>query len=303
MLRRKYTSDNTITVGFDMDGYTLAGADSGLHVASIKGVIADEMRFESGLTYATMRVQAHCEKLHVLRANLVIAPSQYSAERIRDFYGLTKPARIVPEPIDLAGWQNRLERNPGSAEPGKFVVLTVCRFYPRKRLNLLLAAANRVRSKIASLELRIVGDGPERSRLKSLSNDLGLDSIVRWLGNVSSDQLAKEYNRCHIFCLPSVQESFGIVFLEAMASGKVIVAARAASAPEVVKHGILVDPDNAQALADGIERAYGDAQMRFSLAASAKQWVQQFDAPGIASAFVREVSSFSEQSKIVGASA
>ncbi len=300
ILRRKHPlKDGAITVGFDMDGYSLAGGNHGFHVASIKGVIADEMRFETGLTRATMRVQAHCEKLHVRRANLVIAPSQYSAVRIRNLYGINQEIRIVPELIDLAGWKALLERNSAPAETGKFTILAVCRFYPRKRLKVLLAATKRLRSRIPSLEVRIVGDGPERRRLKSLCHNLELEGTVRWLGNVSQDELAAEYNRCHIFCLPSVQEGFGIVFLEAMASGKAIVAAHAASTPEVVKHGILVDPDNEAALADGIEQAYRHPDMRFSLAAAGAEWVRRFNAPAIAEAFVREVSRPEEQSKML----
>src|ERR1700745_1870467 len=61
-----------VVVGFDLDGYVLAGQDGAPHVAAIKGVIADEMRFESGATHATMRLQARWEKLHAQHADLVI---------------------------------------------------------------------------------------------------------------------------------------------------------------------------------------------------------------------------------------
>jgi glycosyltransferase involved in cell wall biosynthesis len=289
MLRFRSQPPDTITVGFDMDGYTLAGAGRGLHIASIKGVIADEMRFESGLTNATMRLQAICEKRNVQCANLIIAPSRYSSRRIQELYGIPKEPRVVPEPIDLAEWRRLLQLNPATQPEGKFIVLCVCRFYPRKRLPVLLAAANRLRLKVPGLEIRIVGGGPEASRLTSIYKKKKLQGIVTWLGNISQPQLAAEYNRCHIFCLPSVQESFGIVFLEAMASGKPIVAARAAAAPEVVKHGLLVEPDNDEALAEGIERLYRDAALRTAIAADASQWVSQFDGPTVAAAFLREV--------------
>jgi glycosyltransferase involved in cell wall biosynthesis len=299
MLRWKpEIDDDAITVGFDMDGYTVAGTGSGVHVASIKGVIADEMRFESGLTHATLAIQARCEKLHIRRADLIIAPSEYSAGRIRDLYGSDKEVGVVPEPIDLASWKNLLERNPAQPETRNFTVLTVCRFYPRKRLDVLLKAAARLHSRIPSLELRIVGDGPDRRRLKSLCSELGLDPVVHWLGNISQKELVAEYNRCHMFCLPSVQESFGIVFLEAMASGKPVVAARAASAPEVVRHGILVEPENEVALAEAIEQLYRDPELRTSLASAAAEWVSRFDAPTIAAEFVRQVSRPAEQSKM-----
>ncbi|MGO8794327.1 MAG: glycosyltransferase family 4 protein [Candidatus Sulfotelmatobacter sp.] len=288
MLRFRPQPAKAVTVGFDMDGYTIAGR-GGLHVASIKGVIADEMRFESGLTHATMRLQARCERLHVQRANLVIAPSRYSADKIQQLYEISQAPRVVPEPIDLENWQSLLKSNPAQPADGKFTVLTVCRFYPRKRLPILLAAAGRLRRKIPGLEFRIVGDGPEAGRLKSICRNKNLLETVTWLGNLSQADLAREYNRCHIFCLPSVQESFGIVFLEAMASGKPIVAARAAAVPEVVKHGILVEPDNDEALADGIGRLHADPALRTVSATQAREWVKQFDAPLIAAIFLREL--------------
>jgi glycosyltransferase involved in cell wall biosynthesis len=289
MLRLGPQPSGAVTVGFDMDGYTLAGKRRGLHIASIKGVIADEVRFETGVTRATMRLQAHSERVHVQRADLILAPSRYSAARIRELYALSGQPRIVPEPIDLAEWSRLLKLNSAQPAENKFVVLSVCRFYPRKRLHVLLGAADRLRFKIPGLEVRIVGDWPEAPRLKSICREKNLAGIVTWLGNLSQSEHAGEYNRCHIFCLPSVQESFGIVFLEAMASAKPIVAARAASAPEVVRHGILVEPDDNQALADAIERLYLSPALRATIATEASRWVTQFDGPLVAAAFLREV--------------
>jgi glycosyltransferase involved in cell wall biosynthesis len=288
MLRLDRRSDNRVTVGFDMDGYTLASR-GGPHIAAIKGVIADEMRFESGLTKATMRLQALCEKLHVHRSDLVIATSRYSSERIQEFYGVASEPRIVPEPIDLVRWNALLQENPASPPDDKFIVLCVCRFYPRKRLQILLAAADYLRAKIPGLEVRIVGDGPEAGRLKAFYRRKNLQGIVQWLGCVSRSDLAREYNRCHIFCLPSLQEGFGIVFLEAMASAKPIVAARTAAVPEVVRHGILVEPDSDEALAQGIERLYQDSALQASLAAEGLAFVRQFDASIVADSFLRQI--------------
>ena len=99
-----------------------------------------------------------------------------------------------------------------------------------------------------------VGAGPCGPYLRQLSGELKLDGAVTWLGDISRSQLIAEYNRADIFCLPSVQEGFGIVLLEAMAAGKPIVAARAAAIPEVAPHGLLVEPDSEEALEAGIER-------------------------------------------------
>ena len=286
-----------VVVGFDMDGYRLAGGSGGLHVASIKGVIADEMRFERGATRASMCIQAACERRHVRRASLVMTTSHYAAGRLQELYGLTEKPRIVPEAIDLEGWRERFAQNPAAPDPGQFTVLSVCRFYPRKRLELLLEAAQRLRGRIPELQVRIVGGGPEAGRLRRIWREKRLEKTVRWLGDVSPDALAREYQRCDVFVLPSVQEGFGIVFLEAMAAGKPIVAARAGAAPEVVAQGLLAKPENAESLARAIARLHQDRALRDSLAERGWRAVEQFDAPKVAQAFLGELSAYEPDRK------
>ena len=274
-----------LTVGFDMDGYRIASAPH--HVASLKGVIADEVRFESGLTRLTMGVQARCERLHVARAARVLATSRYSAARAQEFYGLREMPRVVPEMIDLAEWRRLLAEHP--VESSRFTVLFVGRFYRRKRVHILLRAAAALRGRIPQLEIRIVGGGPCAPQLRQLSAELNLDATVTWLGDVSRSHLIAEYNRADVFCLPSVQEGFGIVLLEAMAAGKPIVAARAAAVPEVAPYGVLVEPDSVEALAGGIEELYRSPERRAALARTGIAWVERFDAPLVAGLFLEAV--------------
>jgi len=277
------------TIGFDLDGYRLAGRQATPHIAALKGVVADELRHEFGMTRATMRVQAHYEALHASRADGVLATSRYSAEAARDAYRLKELPRIVPELIDLEAWRALLAANSAPPDPVRFTVLSVCRFYPRKRLHLLLEAAAQLRSRIPGLAVRIVGNGPEAGRLRELHGRLRLAGTVEFLGDVSRAQLAGEYNRCDMFCMPSVQEGFGVVFLEAMAASKPIVAGRAAAVPEVVPHGVLAEPDNTEALAAGIASVYESAELRARLGATGSDWVKQFDAPRVAAQFLEQV--------------
>ena len=135
-------------------------------------------------------------------------------------------------------------------------MLYVGRFYRRKRVGLLLEAAAALRNAIPKLEIRIVGNGPCDAAWRAQAGRLNLGNTVTWLGDISRADLAAEYNRAHVFCLPSVQEGFGIVLLEAMAAGKAIVAARAAAIPEVAPHATLVEPENAQSLAAGMLDLY-----------------------------------------------
>jgi len=285
---REFSSRDTI-VGFDADGYTIAGRRPARHIASIKGVIADILPYETGSAWVSLALQAHLEKLHAQRADLVITPSHYCAARIDELYGV-RNAVVVPELIDLDWWRSLLRKQPAPAMPKqRFIVLCVCRFYSRKRVHVLLRAAALLKARVPDLEVRIVGGGPEAAPLRNLSKKLRLDGTVRWLGDLTTVQLAVEYNRADIFCLPSVQEGFGIVFLEAMAAGKPIVAARAAAVPEVVRHGLLVEPESNDALADAIETLYGDSQLRTSLAGYGKRDVEQFDIRRVARCFMETV--------------
>ncbi|HKE21174.1 MAG TPA: glycosyltransferase family 4 protein [Bryobacteraceae bacterium] len=277
------SADFDVTVGFDMDGYRIAGGPS--HVASLKGVIADEVRFERGLTRLTMGVQARCERLHVRRAARVLVTSRYCAAQAAKLYGLEHEPRIVPELIDLPEWRRLLGEQPRRPNE-RFTVLSVGRFYRRKRLDVLLRAAAMLRQRVPELSVRIVGNGPCAGSLHGLAAKLQLEGTVTWLGDVSRRQLAAEYNGASAFCLASVQEGFGIVLLEAMASGKSIVAARAGATPEVAPHAELVDPDDAAALAAGIERLYRDPGLRAAQEKAGRERVDQFDAPRIAVAFV-----------------
>src|SRR5207244_6765081 len=102
----------------------------------------------------------------------------------------------------------------------RFTVLYVGRLYRRKRVDVLLRAAAQLRDRIPQLEVRIVGNGPCAPGLHRLSGELKLADTVVWLGDVSRADLAAEYNRSSIVCLPSVPAGFGMVLLEAMASRK-----------------------------------------------------------------------------------
>ncbi len=297
---RKLAAD--ATVGIDADGYTVAGRrNSPPHIACIKGVLGDAVRFESGATRASIGLQAWLEAKHARRADLVITVSRYCAERLDELYRV-KNAVVVPELIDLDAWRVLFGATRAVPDPRQFTILSVCRFYPRKRLEVLLRAAALLRDSIPRLELRIAGNGPEYERLQQITRELNLEASVRWPGDVSLKMLAGEYKRADIFCLPSVQEGFGIVFLEAMAAGKPIVAARGAAVPEVVRGGgILVEPENPEALAEAILRLYRDPDLRESLAAVGLREVEKFEMRRVARQFLAEAAKVAPGLKIAEA--
>ncbi|MGH9608793.1 MAG: glycosyltransferase family 4 protein [Bryobacteraceae bacterium] len=291
-LRFRRFREDAITVGFDADGYTIARR-SRPHIACIKGVLGDILPFESRLSRANLAWQVHLEKLHTRRADLAIVPSAYCAGRLADLYGVSG-AVVVPELIDLDLWLSLLS-GVEERRSNRFTVLCVCRFYARKRVDLLLQAAALLRNRLPELEIRIVGGGMERKRLHQLSQKLRLEEIVTWVGDVTLQKLAEEYRHADIFCLPSLQEGFGIVFLEAMAAGKAIVASRSAAVPEVVKYGYLAEPGEVEDLAAGIERLYSDTELRAWLGEMGRHSVERFDVHRVAGMFLDAISGFSSK--------
>lgn len=283
-------------VGFDLDGLFVS-APGTLRVASIKGVIADELRFERGATRMSLRMASRLEKLHVARADLVLTTSDYSARRIAAEYGADRERiRIVPEPIALSRWTAALAaaRPAPSAEP---VILCVAHLYPRKKVASLLRAMLLMRTRAS---LRIVGTGPEKESLESLAAELGLSDRVAFLGHVSFEGLVSEYRNADVFCLPSVQEGFGIVFLEAMAASLPIVACQAAAVPEVVADrecGLLAPPEDVPALAFALDRLTGNEEERRRMGAAGRRRVERFDAPAVAERFLEAIGGETEDER------
>jgi glycosyltransferase involved in cell wall biosynthesis len=278
-----------VVVGIDLDGFLWARGRRERFVVMPKGVIADELRNERGLVRALLTVQARWERANCARADRVVVPSRYSAEVVHALYGVPH-ARIavVPEPIDLAAWRALFDAAPPRPERPP-TVLAVARMYPRKRLGDLLEAATILRRGIPDVAVRIVGAGPESARLRELHGRLGLGKSVAFLGEIPRRALAVEYAWADCFCLPSVQEGFGIVFAEAMAAGLPVVACRAAAIPEVVVEGecgLLVNRRRPEELAHALERVLRDAPLRRALAAGGRRRVEALDLPRVASRFL-----------------
>jgi glycosyltransferase involved in cell wall biosynthesis len=256
--------DTDLVLGVDLDGFLWARRRTLPFVASLKGIIADELKNEQGRVRALLAVQARWERRNVERADLVMVTSRYSAGVAQQEYGVpTERLAVVPEPIDLEVWDDQFWRAPRHAHPGP-VILCVARMYPRKRLSDLLRAAGILRARVPGAQVRIVGRGPEWATVSRLHAELGLGSSVALLGDLTRERLAEEYVNATAFCLPSVQEGFGIVFLEAMAAELPVVACRAAAVPEVVLDGvtgILVAARDPGAIAEALERLIKDAAL------------------------------------------
>jgi phosphatidyl-myo-inositol dimannoside synthase len=108
--------------------------------------------------------------------------------------------------------------------------------------------------------LAVAGDGDDRLRLEARAAALGLTQAVRFLGRVDDRQLDELYRSCRLFVMPSRDEGFGLVFLEAMRAAKPCIGGRGA-ASEIIEHGVtglIVDPDSRHELSAALERLYSE---------------------------------------------
>jgi len=187
--------------------------------------------------------------------------------------------RIIPNGIDA---QRFSANSPPLAEfcDGKTNILFVGRLEKRKGFGSLLKAYAMVRRRTDQVRLIIVGPGTRlRGKYEKEVRNEGIEDIT-FAGYVSQDDLPRYYATADIFCAPATGgESFGIILLEAMASGKPIVATSIAGYASVMTdgvEGIMVPPKDVDAMALAIERLAGDPGMRRSMGENGRRTAQQY---------------------------
>ena len=158
----------------------------------------------------------------------------------------------------------------------EMLIVSVGNLIPIKGHDTLLRALAEVQNRFPGLRGRIIGDGPERDRLKRLAADLGIGDRVEWCGRQSRASVAEAMRSCTIFALPSRFEGLGCVYLEAMSSEKPVIACHGQGIDEVIRSGIngwLVEPENPKALAEALTVLLGDEAMRRQIGRAARHTI------------------------------
>jgi phosphatidylinositol alpha-1,6-mannosyltransferase len=122
-------------------------------------------------------------------------------------------------------------------------------------------------------KLVVVGDGDDRERLMEKSHRLGVDDVVRFAGSLSDEDLENEYRRCSLFVMPSVNEGFGLVFLEAMRVSKPCIGATGA-ASEIIDNeqtGFVVQAEDGASLTRVLVELFNDPAKRAAMGARGRE--------------------------------
>jgi len=218
------------------------------------------------------------------RARLVIAISQFTRREV-------EKSGVPPERIELLHPAIDLERFAALPDPAQVrrrygwqvgqVILSVGRLVERKGQDMVVRSLPQVARAVPGVRYAIAGEGPYRQELERLAREAGVEERVEFLGFVSEAELLSLYAAADVFAMPSRErpeagdaEGFGIVFIEANAAGLAVLAGRSGGVEDAVVDGctgLLVDPADPQAIAQGLIRLLQDNDLRGRLASQGRE--------------------------------
>jgi glycosyltransferase involved in cell wall biosynthesis len=186
-------------------------------------------------------------------ATVVMANSRGTAHMAEELAGHGDHVRVVHLGADIPAEDELPEKHPHPT------VATLAHAIPRKRHEDVLRALALLPSGVRWIA---IGDGPELPRLEALARELGVADRVTLAGQLPPEEALAELARCHVMAMPSVDEAFGVAYVEALAHGVPAIGCAGESGPEEVAslgEGMLLVPSrDPQALAAAIERALDD---------------------------------------------
>ena len=225
----------------------------------------------------------------IKRSDLITFSTNIYAAKIRNRYRLVSDkVKVIPLGIEIP-YDDSVSQNKND----KLDVLFVGRLEKRKGIHILMQAIPGVLKELNNVEFTIIGrdtffqedeasfKSPEGKNFKTEFYDKlvpGIRPKVHLLGQISDGELKEHYKKCDLFVGPSLHETFGFVYLEAMSYGKPVIGCRVGGVPEVINDGevgLLVEPENSQQLADAIIKILKDSKLRFSMGINARKYVQE----------------------------
>lgn len=268
-LVRTWHPDLLVLCGFraNMIGRLLSGRVP--VVNALRSVVLDD----------TGRPLAHLlDRITFGRVAVCVANSQAAIDRHVSSGFPADRFEYLPNGVDLerfsAGSRDDTRAAAGLAS-SELLLLAVANLRPVKNLPLLLRASRRLLERGLTHRVWVVGEGDERRMLEGLSRELGLNSTVRFLGAVPD--LPARYAAADAFVLTSQFEGMPTVVLEAFAAGLPVVATAVGDVPTLCRDtGLLVPPDDLDALVDALTRVLRDGALREMLSRSAKDVSQRY---------------------------
>jgi glycosyltransferase involved in cell wall biosynthesis len=180
------------------------------------------------------------------KKNVAVSPA---LARVMGSFGIPR-LTVIPDVVD----EERFSASSFTRSDQDFVFFSLCHLVAEKGVDDLLKAARLAMAELPAMRLVIGGDGPMRETLEALAERLDIADRVSWLGRVDPAAAPSFYRSCDAFILASRGETFGVVYVEALACGKPVIATRCGG-PEAIVHegnGLLVPVGDVQAIASAM---------------------------------------------------
>ncbi len=234
------------------------------------------------------------------RADAIVAVSNFTKAYLMDQMGVAGgKIELIYNGVELGRFKEQKKSKylvDRYGLEGKKVILTVGRLIERKGIDTVIRSIPKLIPKIPDIYYLIIGDGPYRRVLEQLVQETGMTDRVTFAGLVDGDDLVRHYALCDVFVMPNRElpdgdtEGFGLVFLEANACGKPVVAGKAGGTSDAVQdgyNGLLVVGTDVGEIANAICRVFGDEALYSRLRAGGLEHAQKSDSRSRAQQFVR----------------
>lgn len=176
------------------------------------------------------------------------------SKTIRDF--CRNSSIRVEEDIVYSGVPIDTEKKGGKSKPDKYRLIYTGKLIKRKNVDKIIMCLQSLSHKVS---FDIYGTGPEMPYLKKLARESSCSENITFHGQVAHDEIKTVMDDGDIFIMTSIGETFGLVYLEAMASGDIVIGSKNEGIDGVIvdgKNGFLVDPNNREELADCLESIF-----------------------------------------------
>jgi glycogen synthase len=224
------------------------------------------------------------ERWMARRAEGVVVCSHYMQGHVADVFGIDEgKAQVIPngiDPLDLAPVDDLADLRARFAAPSDKLVLLIGRLVYEKGFQIALDALPRVIARLDGVRFLVAGSGSHEAELKQQARALGLDRHGIFLGWIGDDVLRSLYRIADLCVVPSIYEPFGLVALEAMASGCPCIVADTGGLREVVPNedvGLRFRSRDPRSLALMMEWVLANPALRFRLVTEASAHVARFD--------------------------
>ncbi|MFH0777454.1 MAG: N-acetyl-alpha-D-glucosaminyl L-malate synthase BshA [Candidatus Eisenbacteria bacterium] len=212
-------------------------------------------------------------KFSIESSDCVTAVSRYLKARTEEIFQTQKSIEVVPNFVDPQKFRpdGAVVEKSVFCPSGEHLLIHASNFRPVKNITGVLQVFSRVRREIGC-RLLMIGDGPDRLNAEQMCEQLGIEEDVLFLGNQECIECVLPLG--DVLLLPSEQESFGLVCLEAMSCGVPVVATNVGGVKEVVEHGrtgFLHDPYAAEEMAASVLTLLRDSERKARMGREARE--------------------------------